>query len=221
MKEKRNIQELIVREEPHLNNLLDKGQVEKFKAMTSELRDTWTKKQMFRTKTEMEFSVLNDARFPTNGAKYWQCVREQNSHMEGLLHCSFEYRKNAIELKKLEKKLAAEEDELEIDLIQVEIDVKTYTIANFQLQAAHRMREITEWSHFKKIYNDGSFDDKDVDTHQLFSYQKTMRNRQKTLTPGSSQAEVFNAVGQLNTIDRIVKQRKVIKHKKKKTLGKK
>ena len=43
MKEKRNIHELIVREEPHLNNLLDPDQVKRFKEMTSELRDTWTK----------------------------------------------------------------------------------------------------------------------------------------------------------------------------------
>ena len=103
MKEKRNIYELIVREEPHLNNLLDLEQVKRFKEMTSELRDTWTKKQMFRTKTEMEFSVLNDAKYPTNAAKYWQCVREQNTHMENLMHLSFDYRKNEIEIKKLEK----------------------------------------------------------------------------------------------------------------------
>ena len=53
MKEKRNIHELIVREEPHLLEILDPEQVAKFKELTNELRDTWTKKQMFRTKTEM------------------------------------------------------------------------------------------------------------------------------------------------------------------------
>ena len=61
MTEKRNIYALIQREEPHLNEILDPEQVTKFKELTKELRDTWTKKQMFRTKTEMEFSVLNDA----------------------------------------------------------------------------------------------------------------------------------------------------------------
>ena len=58
MTEKRNIHALIQREEPHLNEILDPEQVTKFKELTNELRDTWTKKQMFRTKTEMEFSVL-------------------------------------------------------------------------------------------------------------------------------------------------------------------
>ena len=75
---KRNIQDLIEKEAPNLNNLLEPEDVSIFNGMTEELRDTWTKKQMFRTQTEMEFSVLNDAKYPTNAAKYWQCVREQN-----------------------------------------------------------------------------------------------------------------------------------------------
>ena len=221
MKEKRNIRELIIREEPHLNNMLDADQVKQFKGLTEELRDTWTKNQMFRTKTEMEFSVLNDARYPTNGAKYWQCVREQNAHMESLMRLSFDYRKNDITLKKLEKKFAEEKDELEKALVQVDIDDKTFHKANFQLEASHRMREISEWSRFKKSYNDGSFDSKNVDAHQLLSYKKTMRNRHRSLTPGSSQAEVFNVIGQLETIERLEKEQKILRHKKKKTIGKK
>ena len=108
MKEKRNIHELIVKEEPHLNQILDPEQVSKFKELTNELRDTWTKKQMFRTKTEMEFSVLNDAKYPTNAAKYWQCVREQNTHMENLMQLSFEARKNDIEINFARKQLGEE-----------------------------------------------------------------------------------------------------------------
>ena len=49
MTEKRNIYALIQREEPHLNEILDPEQVTKFKELTNELRDTWTKKQMFLT----------------------------------------------------------------------------------------------------------------------------------------------------------------------------
>ena len=219
MAEKRNIQELIIREDPHLNNILEPEQVKKFKEMTSELRDTWTKKQMFRTKTEMEFSVLNDAKYPTNAAKYWQCVREQNTHMENLMHLSFDYRKNEIEIKKLQKKLEEEKDELEKEMIEVEIDQKTYSKANMQLVAGHRLREVTEWSNFKKIYNDGTFDDKNVDTHQLLSYKKIMKNRQNTLTPGSSQPEVFNVLGQMQTIERVEEERKALGHQQKKAIS--
>ena len=85
-KEKRNIKELIEKEAPNLNNILEPEDVSVFKQMTEELRDTWTKKQMFRTETEMSFSVLNDAKYPTKAAKYWQCVREQNVFLENLKH---------------------------------------------------------------------------------------------------------------------------------------
>ena len=219
MKEKRNIHELIVKEEPHLNQILDPEQVAKFKSLTNELRDTWTKKQMFRTKTEMEFSVLNDAKYPTNAAKYWQCVREQNTHMENLMHLSFDARKNDIEIKQKLKELEEEKDELKKELIQVEIDQKTYSKASMQLVAAHRMREVTEWSNFKKIYNDGTFDTKNVDTHQLLSYKKVMKNRKNTLTPGSSQPEVFNVLGQLQTIERVEEERKALGHEQKKAIS--
>ena len=83
--EKRNIHALIEKEAPSLNNLLDPNDVKEFKEMTSELRDTWTKKQVFRTETEMRISVLQDAKYPTKAAKYWQCVREQNVFLENLM----------------------------------------------------------------------------------------------------------------------------------------
>ena len=69
MTEKRNIHALIEKEAPSLNNLLDPNDVKEFKEMTSELRDTWTKKQVFRTETEMRMSVLQDAKYPTKASK--------------------------------------------------------------------------------------------------------------------------------------------------------
>ena len=221
MKEKRNIHEIIVREEPYLHNILDPAQVKKFKKMTSELRDTWTKKQLFRTKTEMEFSVLNDGSFPTKASKYWQCVREQNSHMESLVHLSFSYRKNEIEIKKLKNKLKKESDALEKELIKVEIDEKTYAKANTQLHASHRMREILEWSNFKKIYNDGTFDDKDVNTHQMVSYKKIIEHKKNALTPASPQTEIFNILSQAHTLSRVAQERKTLKATKRKVIKRK
>ena len=39
------------------------------------------------------------------------------------------------------------------------------------------------------------------------SYHKIMINRKNTLTAGSSQPEVFNVMGQLDTLERIKKER--------------
>ena len=214
MKEKRNIHELIVKEAPSLNNLLDAEDVSKFRELTSELRDTWTKKQVFRTETEMRMSVLQDAKYPTKASKYWQCVREQNVFLENLMSLSFDARRNEVKLKRLKQKLEKEEDELKRELLQIDIDEKTYSVANMQLVARDRMREIKLWSTLKKEFNDGSFNTKDVNRHQLDSYAIIMKNKAETLTSGSSQPEVFNVLGQLQTIERVKKSGEMIYNKK-------
>ena len=206
MTDKRNIKELIEKEAPNLNNLLDTEEVKIFKGLTEELRDTWTKKQMFRTETEMQFSVLNDAKYPTKAAKYWQCVREQNVFLENLMSLSFDYRRIEVKIKRLQEKLNKEEDPLKKELLQIDIDEKVYGKASMQLVARDRMREIKLWSKFKKKFDDGSFDTKNVNTHQLHSYHLTMKNKAETLTEGSSQPEVFNVLGQLQSIERIKKE---------------
>ncbi len=206
MSEKRNIKELVDKESDNLHNILDPKDVTDFKNMVDELRDTWTKKQIFRTETEMRFSVLNDMKYPTKAAKYWQCVREQNSYLENLMNLSFEYRRDEVKLKKLKQKLEKEKDPLEKELIQIEIDEKTYTKANMQLTAKDRMREIRLWSQIKKENDDGTFDKQDVNKHQLESYHKIMLNRKDTLTQASTQPEVFNILGQLKSIEKIKKE---------------
>jgi hypothetical protein len=212
--EKRNIHALIEKEAPSLNNLLDPNDVKEFKEMTEELRDTWTKKQVFRTETEMRMSVLQDAKYPTKASKYWQCVREQNVFLENLMSLSFDARRNEVKLKRLQEKLKTEEDPLKRELLQIDIDEKTYSVANMQLVARDRMREIKLWSTLKKEFDDGSFDTQDVNRHQLDSYALIMKNKAETLTSGSSQPEVFNVLGQLQTIERIKKSGEMIYNKK-------
>ena len=70
------------------------------------------------------------------------------------MHLSFDARKNDIEIKQKQKELEEEKDELKKELVQIELDQKTYSKATMQLVAAHRMREVTEWSNFKKIYKE-------------------------------------------------------------------
>ena len=214
MTEKRNIHALIEKEAPSLNNLLDPEDVKEFKAMTSELRDTWTKKQVFRTETEMRMSVLQDMKYPTKAAKYWQCVREQNVFLENLMTLSFDCRRKEAKIKWLEKKLETEQDEYKLEKYKIDLDEEVYGLANMQLVAKDRMREIKLWSTLKKEFDDGSFDTKDVNRHQLDSYHLIMKNKAETLTSGSSQPEVFNVLGQLKSIERVKKSGEMIYNKK-------
>ena len=204
-KEKRNIQPHAAKEVKHLMVLLDKSEASEFKKMVPELQDTWIKKQMFRTETEMRFSVLSDNKHGSNASKYWQSVREQNTHFENLMRLSFEYRKNDVGIKKIQKDIKQEKDSLEKELKQVELEEKLYDRANMELVAKARMREISTWSKLKKEFHDGSFDDREVNTHQAESYMHQLEQRKATLTAASSQPEVFNVLGQLETLKRIRK----------------
>jgi len=169
----------------------------------------------------MRFSVLSDNKYPNRASKYWQCVREQNTHFENLMHLSFDARKNDIEIEKLRTKIKKEKDKLEKQLLQIELEEKVYAKASMELVAKHRMREVATWSKLKKEFHDGSFDDKDVNTHQAESYKIRLEHQKATLTPGSSQPEVFNVLGQLDTLNRVMKDGELLSNKEKKKLKRK
>jgi len=202
---KKDVKEVIQDEEIHLNNLLDPQDLTDFKGMVDELRDTWTKKQMFRTETEARFSVLQDNRYPTKAAKYWQCVREQSSYLDNLMALSFDYRRNEAKIKWLEGKVDKEEDEYKQTKYKIDLDEARFGKASMEKVAKHRMREIKMWSGLKKEFNDGSFNDKDVNQHQLESYGLQYHEKAKNLNQNSSESEIFNVMGQLQSLQRIKK----------------
>ena len=202
---KDGVKDIIEKEIPNLNNLLSTKDLNNFKAMTEELRDTWTKKQMFRTETEARFSVLQDNRYPTKAAKYWQCVREQSSYLDNLMTLSFDYRRNEAKIKWLEGKVDKEEDEYKKTKYEIDLDECRFGKASMEKTAKHRMREIGMWSKLKGEFNDGSFNDKDVNQHQLESYGLQYHEKAKTLNANSSESEIFNVMGQLQSLQRIKK----------------
>lgn len=203
----RNITPTLSTQENYLSAILDPADLGRLIELKEELKDTWVKKQIFRTETEMRVSVLNDAKFPTAAAKYWQCVREQNVFFENLMQLGFNYRKNDVEIKKLQRKLDAETDDLERELIQIELEEKIYARASMELVAKDRVREIDHWSKLKDELDDGTFDTQNVNTHQMTSLKLALQNRAQSLTAGSSQAEVINVIGPLTTVQRLEKER--------------
>jgi hypothetical protein len=216
MTDKKDVKDIIQKEETHLNNLLEQQDLTDFKGMVDELRDTWTKKQMFRTETEARFSVLQDNRYPTKGAKYWQCVREQSSYLDNLMTLSFDYRRNEAKITWLEKKIDKEEDEYKKTKYEIDLDECRFAKASMEKTAKHRMREIKMWSKLKSEFNDGSFNDKDVNDHQLESYGLQYYEKSKTLNEHSDQNEVFNVMGQLQSLQRIKKSGELLSNTEKK-----
>ena len=83
-------------------SILEADDMKSVSKLTKELQRCFEVKQMWRTETEMRYSVLNDVSFPTPASKYWQCVREQNVFWENLVQLSCDYQKQQGELELLE-----------------------------------------------------------------------------------------------------------------------
>lgn len=174
--------------------------------LKEELADNWNKKQIFRTETEMRVSVLNDAKYPTSASKYWQSVREMSAHFDAMMSLSFDVRRNKVNRLRLEKKMKeAEEkgDQLNIMEVQIDLDENLYAKTCMEQVAHDRVREIQTWSKIKSELNDGTFDDQNVNTHQVESLQLKLVNRVQLLTPNSDSNEVINALGPLQTLNRL------------------
>ena len=190
-------------------SVLKKEDAQAVVALREELTDTWTKKQIFRTETEMRISVLNDGKHPTQASKYWQSVREQNAMFEALMGLSFDLRRNQIKRMKLERKLEAainSGDNLKQMELQIDLDENLYGRANMEQTAHDRVRELNTWSKIKAELEDGSFDSQNVNSHQAESYRLALTNRVKALGPNAGPAEVVNALGPLQTIERLKTQ---------------
>ena len=172
----------------------------RFEALKEELIENREKVQIYRTETEMRYSVLNDGNHPTKASKYWQCVREMNTFYELLLDDNYIYKKMLIEAKIEDKKANETDDELEKELHELEAAQKRNAAYSLKRRASDRIRELTLWSQLKAELDDGSFDTKVVNNHQKDSLQKQLENRLATLTQGSGQADVLNVLGPLNTI---------------------
>jgi len=158
-----------------LNFVLNPDQIEVLRKMRVNLELHRETTQIFRSEVEMLFSVLNDTKFPTPDAKYWQAVREQDVHFSNLVTLNYEFetevikiknlydmiRKNQVKQKKLERdmlKLTAEdllereEAEIEysmlqnkIDTLQVEVQKAQYFQEERKRVASNRWREVVTW----------------------------------------------------------------------------
>ncbi len=183
------------------SNILTESDFRDLAGLTDELKETFIKVQMFRTRTEMEISVLNEIKHPTPASKYWQSVREQNVMFQELVMLSYEYRKNLVEIKITKRKIEQEKDDLEKELLQIELEKKMFISKNQERTAKARIIELKEWSDIKhreaEQMNEGEL--ADVDNHQLISYTKRWINQSIQMGGGGSPAERQNLLGQLRS----------------------
>ncbi len=210
------------------SNILEGGDFQCLLELKDELRDVFLHSQVFRTRTEMEVSVLNDVKHPTPDSKYWQSVREQNVMFQELVMLSYEYRKNLVEIKKLKRDIEKEKDKLEKELLQIESEKKTFISCNMERTAKDRIREIKEWHQIKqKLLPEMKYSLKDCDEHQLISYTKRWINQFMVMGDKGSPSEKANLIGQLDKGLKVCKEKGLLdkvlpenSHERKKLLNK-
>lgn len=177
-------------------SVLDAADASMLDHLAPELRQTWETVQIFRTRTEMEYSVLDDIRHPTPDAKYWQCVREQNVMFGELVGLSFEYRKNRVEQLKELRKIEGETDPLARELHQIELDRLRYLGANMERVAKDRMREIQHWHEIKAaLLPQMKHGAEDVDAHQSESLPIRFARQAAMVTSAAPPADRINLLG--------------------------
>jgi len=116
-------------------------------------------------------------------------------------------RKMYKDIEELNEKIKTEKDKFKKKRNQIQLEEKLWGRANMELAGRDRLRELKLWSKIKKELNDGSFDDKNVETHQFVALKKDLEHRVNSLTSNAGPGEVFNAVSQLETAKRLEKER--------------
>jgi hypothetical protein len=182
------------------SSILEPKDFEQLAALKDELQETFLRTQIFRTRTEMEVSVLDDIHFPTPDSKYWQAQREQNVMFSELVRMSYEYRKNLVEIKKLQREYDEEEDDLEKELKKIEIERKQFESREMERMAKDRIREVQQWHEIKeKLVPKMVNSTLNVNNHQLVSYTQEWLREALLMPPTIQQGEMVNLVGKLNS----------------------
>ena len=183
------------------SEILNELDLSRLNPLKQELVENFKKSQVFRTRTEMEVSVLNDLKFPSPASKYWQAVREQNVMFTELANLSYEYRKKLVEIKKLKRDIENETDELEKELKEIELEKENFALIQMEKVAQDRIREIEQWSEIKEREAKKMTEEQltDVDNHQLVSYTQRWIRQAIAMGNNGSPAERQNLIGQLES----------------------
>lgn len=176
--------------------------------MKETLQDTYTKKQMWRTDTEMKVSVLDNMRFPTTASKYWQAIREQDVFYTNLIQLSCDYEEAQGELELLQISYDEIKDDKRKDanqkIMKSKIKRAEFNLIEMRLQAHHRVREIESWEQIKKdlVKFDPKFDTKNPNTHQMESYRQRFSKQLESSEHSEMPSRVYqNLKGSIDSIN--------------------
>jgi hypothetical protein len=168
------------------SNLIDEKDIKILSDNVDTLAHIYLHKQIYRTETEMRFSVLNEVKFPSKSSKYWQCVRECDNMFKSLIDESINYEELTaqIELKEIELKEINPNSKRTNALTKLkncEIKRLHFKLMDLKLTSKDRVREVKLWLQIMSdcIKDDPTINISNVDEHQLESYKQRFEKEVK------------------------------------------
>lgn len=221
------------------SSILSKDDISTLSKFSSNLEQRFNVGQRFRSKYEMEHSVLMDVKYPTPDSKYWQSVREQMVFFENLVILSYEYKKNLanLEILKCEKEEIEHEIKLKqsltrkpnqpqsslnltlrklnasLSIKEAEIGQAEFTLLCQKKVAQDRLREVLSWEDImSKIVPEMKHGIDSYEEHQPeSSYQRFYQEANMIQhAQGAGPADVRNILGQLGMANKKLKEQGII-----------
>jgi len=159
-------------------NILDKKDTSELIKLNKELQRCYEVNQIWRTETEMRYSILNDTKFPTPASKYWQSLREQMVFFTNLVYlgCDYDEKQGELELKEVEFeeiiKDKSKKSRAKQRIVKAQINRMKYQLMEMRLHGHDRVREITLWEQLKNEQKKkAKFDINDVNKHQKETFE--------------------------------------------------
>lgn len=159
-------------------SIVDSNEFYKISKLSKELQRIFEVHQVFRTETEMRYSVLDDVRFPTPASKYWQCIREQNVFFSNLVYlsCDYEEQQGLLEIAEIELEEIIPNEIKSNALLKIKkskIKKMQFSLMEMRITAKDRIREIALWEKIKnELKSKYDFDINDVNTNQFEALKK-------------------------------------------------
>lgn len=118
---------------------------EKDKAMVEKIAGLLEKFDTAMTPIQIHNFVLNEIEFPTDYAKFVQSKLELASRFDGLIKFYYDYKEIEVEIKKLERKLEQEKDDLERELLELRKEREEIKMLGIKRQLNSLLRETREF----------------------------------------------------------------------------
>jgi len=189
-------------------SILEKDDMGSIVKLSEELQRVFEVRQIWRTETEMRYSVLDDINFPDSASKYWQCIREQNVFWENLvtLSCNYQKTQGELELAEIEYdeiKGNNKKSNAQRKIKDAEIKQMQFGLMNMRLQGHDRVREINLWEKIKnELTAKEDFDINDVNKHQMKSYAKRWEQKMNLGGRTNNSAMFINSKSSLETMQK-------------------